>query len=135
MRGAAGQAEENRLRAEASETRANGLEKQKADVEFTLSKTNEEVKRLKQTESEAKAALAAAETRLADLGEQLKKALLRRAALAEPGPKRLAAHPGVIHLLERHPDWLDTLASQVGGSVSLRADPSLTISAGYAEAG
>lgn len=72
--GASNQAEENRTRAEASETRATTLEKQKADVEFTLSKTNEEVKRLKQTESEAKAALAAAETRVTDLGEQLKKA-------------------------------------------------------------
>lgn len=98
--GAAGQAEENRLRAEASETRANGLEKQKADVEFTLSKTNEEVKRLKQTESEAKAALAAAETRLADLGEQLKKAETDKAEEYAKRKKAETAHDEMFAKLQ-----------------------------------
>lgn len=60
------------------------------------------------------------------------RALLRRAASGS-GPRRLAAHPTVIAVLERNPDWLDALARQVGGAVSLRVDPSLPISAGHAE--
>ena len=61
------------------------------------------------------------------------RALLRRAALAGPGATRLVAHPAVIAVLERNPDWLDALARQVGGAVGLRADPSLAMSAGHAE--
>jgi hypothetical protein len=60
------------------------------------------------------------------------RALLRRAG-RETGARRLAAHPAVIAVLERHPDWLDALARQVGGAVGLRADPSLAMSAGHAE--
>ena len=59
--------------------------------------------------------------------------LLRRAALAGSGPKRLAAHPLVTAILEANPGWLDALARQLGGAVSLRADPALHISAGHAE--
>jgi hypothetical protein len=62
------------------------------------------------------------------------RALLRRAAFEQPGPKRLVAHPSVIQTLERHPAWLDALANQAGGAIALRAEASLTISAGYAEA-
>jgi hypothetical protein len=36
-------------------------------------------------------------------------------------------------VLESRPDWLDALARQIGGSVGLRADPSLPMSGGYAE--
>lgn len=72
--GASGQAEKFRLTAEANDERAATLAKEKAEVEFTLSKTTEDLNRLKKTESEAKAALAAAETRLAEQTEQLKKA-------------------------------------------------------------
>lgn len=72
--GASNEARTYREKADANETRANGLDKLKADAEFSLSKTTEEVNRLKKAESEAKAALAAAETRVADMGEQLKKA-------------------------------------------------------------
>jgi hypothetical protein len=61
------------------------------------------------------------------------RALLRRAASEPPGPKRLAAHPAVIAVLEGRPDWLDALARQVGGTVGLRADAALTMSGGYAE--
>ena len=61
------------------------------------------------------------------------RALLRRAALSGSGAKRLAAHPAVIAILERERGWLDQLARQIGGAVSLRADPSLPISAGHAE--
>ena len=66
---------------------------------------------------------AAAETR----------ALLRRAAMSGPGPRRLAAHPAVIAVLDRNPAWLEALARQLGGAVGLRADPSLAMSAGHAE--
>jgi hypothetical protein len=37
-------------------------------------------------------------------------------------------------VLESRGDWLDELARQLGGAVSLRADPALPISGGYAEA-
>ena len=60
------------------------------------------------------------------------RALLRRAA-SETGPRRLVAHPAVIAVLERHPDWTEALAAQIGGAVGLRADPSLGMGAGHAE--
>lgn len=60
------------------------------------------------------------------------RALLRRAATGS-GPRRLAAHPAVIAKLEQNPPWLDALARQLGGAVSLRSDPSLAMSAGHAE--
>lgn len=60
------------------------------------------------------------------------RALLRRAGL-RIGPTRLAAHPAVIAVLEGHADWLDALARQIGGAVTLRADPGLAMSAGHAE--
>jgi hypothetical protein len=61
------------------------------------------------------------------------RALLRRAAFAGSGAKRVAAHPAVIAMLESEPDWLDALARQIGGAVALRADASLPMSGGYAE--
>ena len=61
------------------------------------------------------------------------RALLRRAASGDPGAKRLVAHSAVIAFLKTRPAWLDTLARQVGGAVSLRADAALPISGGYAE--
>jgi ribonuclease G len=61
------------------------------------------------------------------------RALLRRAAFEPPGPKRLVAHPAVAAVLEDRRDWLDALAGQTGGAVSLRADPALPMSGGYAE--
>ena len=60
------------------------------------------------------------------------RALLRRASLGS-GPRQLAAHPRVIVVLEQDSAWLDALARQVGGAVSLRGDPLLPISAGHAE--
>ena len=57
------------------------------------------------------------------------RALLRRAA-RETGGINLVAHPAVIAAI--HPDWADALARQVGGTVSLRADPSLGIAGGHA---
>ena len=59
-------------------------------------------------------------------------ALLRRAA-REVGAIRLAAHPAVIAILEGKIDWIEQLARQVGGAVTLRADPSIAMSAGHAE--
>ena len=61
------------------------------------------------------------------------RALLRRAAFEPAGAKTLAAHPAVIAVLEGNPGWLAELAAQLGGSVGLRPDPSLTMSAGHAE--
>jgi ribonuclease G len=61
------------------------------------------------------------------------RALLRRAAFEPPGPKRLVANADVIAVLEKHPDWIERLAQQVGGAVSLRADAALPISGAYAE--
>jgi hypothetical protein len=61
------------------------------------------------------------------------RALLRRAAFEGPGAKRLAAHPAVISLLEENPGWIEALAAQIGGSVTLRSDPALPIHGAYAE--
>ena len=60
------------------------------------------------------------------------RALLRRTA-SETGARRLVAHPAVIAVLECHSDWTEALAAQIGGSVGLRADPSLGMGAGHAE--
>ena len=60
------------------------------------------------------------------------RALLRLAA-KQVGATRLAAHPAVVAALEARTDWLDLLARQVGGVVTLRSDPSLAMSAGHAE--
>jgi hypothetical protein len=61
------------------------------------------------------------------------RALLRRAAFEPAGAKRLVAHPAVVAVLESHPEWLEALARQVGGSIGLRPDPALPMSGGYAE--
>jgi ribonuclease G len=60
-------------------------------------------------------------------------ALLRRAAFEPPGPKRLVAHPAVAAILEHRRDWLNVLAGQTGGAISLRPDAALPMSGGYAE--
>jgi hypothetical protein len=60
------------------------------------------------------------------------RALLRRAVLSGSGPRRLVAHPAVITVFERNQPWLEALARQLGGAVSLRADPSVPMSAGDA---
>ena len=61
------------------------------------------------------------------------RALLRQVALEPAGAKRLAAHPAVAAVLERHPDWLEALSGQMGGLVALRSDPTLPMSGGHAE--
>lgn len=61
------------------------------------------------------------------------RALLRRAASEGPGAMRLAAHPSVAAALEGKAEWLDALSRQVGGAVSLRANPAIPMSGGYAE--
>ena len=60
------------------------------------------------------------------------RALLRRAARGV-GATRLVAHPAVISVLEGKPEWMGKLSRQVGGTVTLRADPSVAMSAGDAE--
>ena len=59
-------------------------------------------------------------------------ALCRRSA-REVGAIRLVAHPAVVAVLEKRPDWLNQLGKQVGGAVTLHADPSIAMSAGHAE--
>lgn len=61
------------------------------------------------------------------------RALLRRVASEPPGPRRVVAHPAVVAVLEQHRAWVDALGRQLGGNVSLRADPALPMSGGYAE--
>ena len=61
------------------------------------------------------------------------RALLRRISLEASGPKRLVARPAIIAVLSDRTDWLDALARQVGGAVSLRAEPNLPMSGAYAE--
>lgn len=61
------------------------------------------------------------------------RALLRRAALEPPGPKRLVAHPAVIELLKGRTRWIEQLARQLGGTVELRSATGLPMSGGYAE--
>lgn len=68
----------------------------------------------------------------ADRAQFEARALLRRAA-SEIGAVRLAGHPTVIAVLEANGLWIDRLARQVGGEVTLRADPSIAMSAGHAE--
>ena len=58
--------------------------------------------------------------------------LLRQAA-RDPGAVRLAVHPAVQAVLEANPGWLEDLARQIGGAVSLRADARLAMSGGHAE--
>ena len=60
------------------------------------------------------------------------RALLRRAG-RQIGPTRLAAHPSIMAVLERQPEWLEALARQVGGAIDLRSDPRLAMSASHAE--
>jgi hypothetical protein len=62
------------------------------------------------------------------------RALIRRLAFEPAGAKRLVANPALISVLESRADWIEILARQVGGAVSLRAEPSLPISSSYAEA-
>lgn len=61
------------------------------------------------------------------------RALLRRAANEPPGPKRLVANPVVINRLSGEKEWLEQLGRRLGGAISLRADPTLPMSGGYAE--
>jgi hypothetical protein len=61
------------------------------------------------------------------------RALLRRNAFELPGPKRIVAHPAIVAVLNGHAEWLEALSRQIGGAVSLRAEPSLPMSGGYAE--
>ena len=57
------------------------------------------------------------------------RALLRRAA-RETGGIALVANPALIAALR--PAWLDQLAAQIGGAVTLRPDPACRMAAAYA---
>ena len=59
--------------------------------------------------------------------------LLLRQVSREIGAVELVAHPSVINALRDEAAWIEQLSRQVGGAVTLRAEPSLAISAGYAK--
>jgi hypothetical protein len=61
------------------------------------------------------------------------RALLRRATLEGSGAKCLVANPPVIAAVEANSGWTEALSRQIGGAVTLRADPSLPMHGGYAE--
>ena len=62
------------------------------------------------------------------------RALIRRAERSPgAGPRTLSAHPAVVGLIERHPDWTAELARRIGAEVRLRSDPALAISAGHVQ--
>ena len=62
------------------------------------------------------------------------RALLRRGARARgSGALLIQAAPAVIARIETAPDWVERLRRQVGGDVALRADASLSISAGHVQ--
>lgn len=72
------------------------------------------------------------ETLQADPVGAAARALLRRAERAS-GPLILHAAPAIIARLEAAPDWLAMLERRAGGTVTLRAEPGLAISAGHVE--
>jgi hypothetical protein len=59
------------------------------------------------------------------------RALLRRAARDGHGAASLVVHPRVAAVLRQHPEWLEKLGRQRGGTIGLREDPGLAISAGH----
>jgi hypothetical protein len=61
------------------------------------------------------------------------RALLRRAALEPAGGKCLVVHPAVAAVVKGRSAWLETLGRQLGGSISLRPEPSVPMCGGYAE--
>ena len=67
-----------------------------------------------------------------DRGAFEARSLLRRAA-GRIGATRIVAHPAAVRVLEGQRGWLERLARQVGGPVTLRSDASLAMSAGHAE--
>lgn len=64
-----------------------------------------------------------------DRAEFEARALLRRAA-KNVGATTLVAHPAIISVLQAQPGWIGALSRQVGGAVTLRANPSIAMSAG-----
>jgi len=60
------------------------------------------------------------------------RALLRRAAFEPAGAKTLVAHPALVAVFEAKPEWLDALAAQAGGAISLRPDARLAMAGGHA---
>jgi hypothetical protein len=63
------------------------------------------------------------------------RALLRRLAFDAGGGTCVVANAAVIAVLEQQPDWVEALARQIGGTLTLRADASLPIHGAYAEKG
>jgi hypothetical protein len=59
--------------------------------------------------------------------------LLRKVAMDRTGATCLVAHPAVSAVFERKVAWIEALARQIGGRVTLRSDQSLPIHGGYAQ--
>ena len=59
--------------------------------------------------------------------------LLRKVAMDRTGATCLVAHPSVSAVIERNVAWIEALARQIGGGVTLRSDQSLPIHGGYAQ--
>ena len=51
----------------------------------------------------------------------------------EVGAIRIVANPAVVAVLEANSRWIEQLSRRVGGAVTLRAEPSIAMSAGHAE--
>ena len=58
---------------------------------------------------------------------------LLRAAGREIGTIQLVGHSALIAILESRREWIERLSRQVGGTVTLRGDPAIAMSAGYAQ--
>ncbi|AYJ86848.1 ribonuclease [Sphingomonas paeninsulae] len=68
-----------------------------------------------------------------DAIESHARALLRRAQRSGIiGAAAIVAHFRIIAVLEAQPDWIVALSAHIGGSVTLRGDAALAMSAGYA---
>lgn len=61
------------------------------------------------------------------------RALLRKAAMERTGATCLVAPSAVSAIIKANPAWIDMLARQVGGAVTLRSDPALPIHGAYAQ--
>jgi ribonuclease G len=61
------------------------------------------------------------------------RAILRRAAFEGSGARRIVGNPAVIAVLQAQPEWVDELARQLGGAITLRSEPALPIHGAYAE--
>jgi hypothetical protein len=114
--GASSRAEEFRAQAESNGQRVAALEQEKAAAEFNLSKATEDLNRVRKSESEVKAALATAQARVAELGEQVRKADADKASEYALRKKAEADHDDLfakLKALERKRDEEYRIATEL----------------------